>query len=155
MDELKFTKLSSKGQVVIPRSIREVLNLEAGNLLAVKEQGEMVLLKKIQIPEVESKFKKEEPDITKIKPKIVKILKNHNITKAGIFGSYAIGEARQDSDIDILIEPPRKRKFSLFDLVALERKLGEKLGIKVDLLTYDGINPLLKKIILGEEVKII
>ena len=155
MAELKFTKMSSKGQVVIPRSIREILKLEVGTPFAVSEQGDMILLKKIQIPEVKLVSKRKEPDIEKIKLKIVKILKKHGITRAGIFGSYVTGEAREDSDIDILIEPPKKRKFSLFDLVALERKLEENFGIKVDILTYDGIHPLLKKIILDEEVKII
>ncbi len=89
------------------------------------------------------------------KEKIVKILKENGVKRAGIFGSYARGEQRRNSDIDILINVPKDRKFSLLDLVALERKLKIILGIKVDLLTYKGINPLLKRIILKEEVRII
>ena len=74
--------------------------------------------------------------------------------KAGIFGSYARGEARKRSDIDMLIKVGRK-KFSLLDHVRLERELEEKLDKKVDLLTYNGINHLLKNRILDEEVRII
>src|SRR3989344_2378193 len=36
--------------------------------------------------------------IEKLKPKIIKILKKYNIKRAGIFGSYACGEAKKNSD---------------------------------------------------------
>jgi|SRR3989344_7678026 len=89
------------------------------------------------------------------KDKIIKILKENGVKRAGIFGSYARGEQNKNSDIDILVEVPKDRKFSLLDLVRLERRLRIVLGMKVDLSTYKGINYLLKKRILKEEVKII
>ena len=92
--------------------------------------------------------------IKKIKPKIIRLLKKHNIARAGIFGSYARGEQTKRSDVDILIEVQGK-KFSLLDLIALEMELKEILQIKVDLLTYNGISPLLRERILKEEIKII
>jgi predicted nucleotidyltransferase len=55
--------------------------------------------------------------------------------------------------VDILIEFQKGKSF--FDLVSLERELRIKLGTKVDVLTYDSINHLLKKQILAEEVKIL
>ena len=85
--------------------------------------------------------------------KIRTILKKNKIKKAGIFGSYARGEQRKNSDIDILIQRPKK--MSLFDLTGLEIILEEKLKKKVDLITYNGINHLLKERILNQEVKII
>ncbi len=90
-------------------------------------------------------------EINKITPKIKKILKKHNIARAGIFGSYARGESKKMSDIDILIEFDG----GLLALVKLERELKRNLKKKVDLLTYNSINPLLKKRILKEEVRII
>ncbi|HLC78737.1 MAG TPA: nucleotidyltransferase family protein [Candidatus Nanoarchaeia archaeon] len=90
-------------------------------------------------------------DINKIKSKIVKILKKNGVVKAGIFGSYARGEQKKNSDVDILIE----FNDSLLKLVRLEREIKEKLGKRVDLLTYGGIHPLLRERILKEEVKII
>lgn len=86
-----------------------------------------------------------------MKSKIKKILKKNKIIKAGIFGSYARGKAKKGSDIDILIE----FNGSLLKLVRLESELKKELGQKVDLLTYKGIHPLLKKRILDEEVRII
>ncbi len=90
----------------------------------------------------------------KIKKKIVKILRKHKVARAGIFGSYARGENRKNSDIDILIEV-RGRKFSLIDLISLEMELKKALKKKVDLLTYKGISPYLRDSILEEEVRII
>jgi predicted nucleotidyltransferase len=81
----------------------------------------------------------------------IPILKRNGVVKAGIFGSYARGEAKKRSDIDMLI----KFKGSLLDLVRIERVLKTKLGKKVDLLTYKSISPYLKEQILNEEVKII
>ncbi|MAG07325.1 hypothetical protein CMI46_00740 [Candidatus Pacearchaeota archaeon] len=89
----------------------------------------------------------------KLKSKILKILKKYEIRKAGIFGSFARGEETKNSDIDILIELEGKK--SLFDLIEIEMELEKELNKKVDLLTYRGINPLLKKIILKEEIRII
>ena len=93
--------------------------------------------------------------LKEIKPKIKKILEENDIKKAGIFGSYARGEAKKNSDVDVLIEVPKGKKFSLLDLVGLEIELKKYLKKKVDLLTYGCIHPLLKKRILNEEVRII
>ncbi len=90
-------------------------------------------------------------EISKLKAKIKPILRKNKIARAGIFGSYARGEQNKNSDIDILIE----FKGGLLDLVGLELELRKILKKKVDLLTYNGINPLLKKRILLEEIRII
>jgi len=87
--------------------------------------------------------------IQSIKRKIVSILKRHGVKKAAIFGSFVRGEAKKNSDIDILVE--FKREKSLLDLVALEIELEKTLKRKVDILTYGSIHPLLKDIILKEE----
>ncbi len=85
------------------------------------------------------------------KQKIVKILKKYGIKKAGIFGSYVRGEQKKNSDIDILIE----FNDSLLILVGIEMELEKVLKKKVDLITYGGLSPYLKKHILSEEVRIV
>ena len=89
--------------------------------------------------------------LKKLNPKIIKILKKNKVVRAGIFGSYARGEEKQNSDIDILIE----FNGSLLDLVGIEMELKKILKVKVDLLTYGGISPYLKDRILNEEIRII
>ena len=84
-----------------------------------------------------------------IKDKIMPIIKRRGLTKVALFGSVARNEAKPKSDVDILIK--FKGQKSLLDLVKLEFEFEEKLGKKVDILTYDSIHPLLKDIILKEQ----
>ena len=93
--------------------------------------------------------------INSLKKIIVPILKKNDVVEAGIFGSYARGEQKKDSDIDLLIKYNQKKRKSLLDLVGLKYALEDKLNKKVDILTYKSINHLLKKEILGSEVKIL
>ncbi|MFH1233834.1 MAG: nucleotidyltransferase family protein [Patescibacteria group bacterium] len=90
--------------------------------------------------------------ITKIKGKILPILKKNNVVRASIFGSFARGENKKGSDIDILVE--LKKNKSLLDLIHLKNELEDLLKQKVDLLTYNGINPRLEKYIYKDEIKI-
>lgn len=101
--------------------------------------------------------KENKPDmeeIRRIKKIIVPILKRNGVVKAGIFGSYARGDAKKDSDIDILIKV-KTEKFSLLNLVHTEKELEEHIGIKVDFVEYSTIHPKLKNQILKEEVGIL
>jgi predicted nucleotidyltransferase len=95
---------------------------------------------------------KSNKSIESIKKKIIPILRKNNIVRAGIFGSYARGEQKKGSDIDILV---RMSKPVGFGFVGIQFELEKKLGRKVDLLTYKSVHPLLKNRILSEEVRII
>jgi AbrB family looped-hinge helix DNA binding protein len=50
MQTISITRLSSKGQVVIPEEIRERLNLEAGTQFVVVGEGDAVILRVISPP---------------------------------------------------------------------------------------------------------
>ncbi len=56
--ETEITKISSKGQVVIPSKIREALGLEEGSRLVVTTIDDIVVLKKIKIEDLKEKFKR-------------------------------------------------------------------------------------------------
>ena len=56
MDTLEITSLSTKGQIVIPRSIRNQLNLDTGDKLIVVCDGTNILLKPELMPRM-SEFK--------------------------------------------------------------------------------------------------
>ncbi len=83
---------------------------------------------------------------------IIPILKKNGIVKAGIFGSYAKGEEKEPSDVDIIIQPPKGMGLGF---VGVKLELEKRLGKKVDLLTYKSIIPYLKKRILADEVRIL
>lgn len=84
-----------------------------------------------------------------IKQKIIPVLKKEGVIKAGIFGSYATGEAKKGSDVDLLVDLADDK--SLFDLVGLKLALEDVLKKRVDVITYDAIYPPLEKIILNEQ----
>lgn len=88
-----------------------------------------------------------------ISKKAVPILKKNGVIEAGIFGSYAKGTENKKSDIDFLIK--FKGKKTLYDLVGLKHELEEGLNKKVDVVTYNSINHLIKNEILNHEVKIL
>lgn len=92
-------------------------------------------------------------NIEEIKKKAVPILKQAGVTRSAVFGSYIRGDARDNSDIDMLVEVPRGT--GLFAFVGLQYKLEDVLNKKVDLVTYKSIHPLLQGRILREQVPII
>jgi predicted nucleotidyltransferase len=93
-------------------------------------------------------------NIEEIREKILPVLRKYDVTRAGLFGSIVRGEAREDSDVDILVEIDRD-DISLLDFVGIEFELSEALGRKVDLVEYCAIHPLLKEHILKEELKLL
>lgn len=91
--------------------------------------------------------------IRNIKRKILPILKHYGVKRAGIFGSFVRGEARKNSDIDILVEI--KKDISLLDFIGLKLEIEEALNRKVDLVEYSTIKPLIKERILKEQLAIL
>ena len=94
-----------------------------------------------------------ESQIEKYKEIILEILKKHEVKKASLFGSIVREEMNINSDIDLIIE--FKGDKSLLDLASLQIELEEKLKLKVEVLTYNSIHPLLKDQILAEHVEIL
>lgn len=50
MEAIEVTKLSSKGQVVLPQAIRDRLRLQTGAKFVVIGEGDVVILKKLEVP---------------------------------------------------------------------------------------------------------
>ena len=66
----------------------------------------------------------------------------------GVFGSYARGEQRDDSDLDILVE--LGPGIGLVGYVGLQQELSEALGLKVDLANRRTLKPRIGQRILAE-----
>ena len=93
-------------------------------------------------------------DQSEIKNIILSHLKGFDPIKVGIFGSYARGDNRKGSDIDILVE--FKESPSLLTLIKLENDLSEILGVKVDLVTTGALkNKRIKKSIQKDLINIL
>ena len=89
-----------------------------------------------------------------IKKKSLPILRRHAVKRASIFGSFARGDTKANSDVDFLIEYKAKNK-SLFDLVDLKFELEETLRRKVNVITYNSIYWRLREQILAEQIVIL
>lgn len=96
---------------------------------------------------------KKNKEIEEIKSKIIPVLKEYRVTKAGIFGSYARGEQKKNSDIDILIKIHDDA--GLLEIIGLKLDLEKLIKRKVDLVEYETIRKELKKQILNDEIKIL
>ncbi len=68
------------------------------------------------------------------------IFEKYNVRSAGLFGSQARGDARPDSDVDILVSLGEK-PLSLWDFVDLKDELSERLNKRVDLLSDRAVVP--------------
>lgn len=78
------------------------------------------------------------------------IAEKHNVSRIYLFGSYARGEADEESDIDLRVEAAQLN--TLFALGGLYSDLEEALGKSLDLVTTEALrkkkeDPLTRKFI--------
>ena len=76
------------------------------------------------------------------------LAKTYGITDLGIFGSVARGDNTSASDIDILVT--FARPIGMFQFIAIEEYLSERLGKKVDLVTTKALKPTIKDEVLSQ-----
>jgi uncharacterized protein len=74
----------------------------------------------------------------------------YQVTELGIFGSYARGEQTETSDIDVLIDYTDAP--TLFVLVELRNYLSQIMGMKVDVVTKNGLKTRVRDRVLSEVV---
>ena len=93
-------------------------------------------------------------------PQIQAILHTHTrdlrdrygLTNLAVFGSVVRGEAREDSDVDVLADV--ERPIGLIALVGAENYLSDLLGAKVDLVLKRSVRRELQDQIFGEAVAV-
>lgn len=78
------------------------------------------------------------------------VAEQYGVERVALFGSYATGKARVDSDIDLRIDKGRIR--GLFQLSGFHLDLEEKLNTHVDVLITESLSEKFLKQISGEEI---
>ena len=78
--------------------------------------------------------------------------KKYNITKIGLFGSFAKNEQTEKSDIDIIIEMETDTPEIFEKKLEIKRNLKEKFHRDVDICTEKYIKPIFRPIILSEAI---
>ncbi len=65
--------------------------------------------------------------------------------RLSLFGSTARGDARPESDVDLLAAFDETRRLSLLDVIHVENQIADLLGERVDLLVEGTLKPYVKE----------
>jgi predicted nucleotidyltransferase len=79
-------------------------------------------------------------------------LRRMGVSHAAVFGSVARGQARADSDIDVLVELDRERSLGIFEYARLKIYINELLNGAGDVVNRRTLKPLLRDSILRDAV---
>ncbi len=75
--------------------------------------------------------------LAEIKEKIIPVCEKYDIPEVYIFGSYANGTARPDSDVDLIIDSTNVKGF--LHLIQIKNAMEKQLGKKVDITTLNAL----------------
>jgi predicted nucleotidyltransferase len=89
-------------------------------------------------------------DIHERREAILQIAARHGASNVRIFGSVARGQAREGSDLDLLVQLQEDR--SLLDHVALMQDLEDLLGCRVEVMNDRAMHRLIRDQILAEAI---
>jgi predicted nucleotidyltransferase len=92
------------------------------------------------------------PTFEEIKSKILPFVNKYGIRRVGIFGSFARGDAKESSDIDLIFD--FEKEFGLFALSGLKLALEDELGKKIDMVEFSSLDPYISKNIMDEVIMI-
>jgi predicted nucleotidyltransferase len=81
---------------------------------------------------------------------ILRIAASHGAQSVRVFGSRSRGEARPESDLDLLVRLETGR--SLLDIVAMKQDVEDLLGCEVDVVTEAAISPYIREQVLKEAI---
>ena len=81
-------------------------------------------------------------------------LRKKGVVSLALFGSLVRGEARPDSDIDVLIDIAPRRRFSLLDLISVKHLLEDELEREVDVVTRGGLDSRIRDNVLSQAERV-
>ena len=92
-------------------------------------------------------------EILQLKRKeVLALMAKSKAANARIFGSVRNGKDRDESDLDLLVDPLPGA--TLFDLGSLQIDLEDLLGVRVDLLTPDDLSAAFRERVLREALPV-
>jgi|SRR5271166_491136 len=71
-------------------------------------------------------------------------LRLRGVSHAALFGSFARGESKRTSDVDILIELDPQALVGLFEYVGITQHLTDLFSVRVDVTNRSGLKPLVR-----------
>ena len=121
------TGLYNNASEVVREALRLMVERETGGLPALKKSEVVATLKAL------------EPE-----------LRQRGIASAAVFGSVVRGQARPDSDVDVLVDVDPAAQFDLLDLVGVKNLLADRLGRTVDVVEREALKPRIRDSVLAE-----
>jgi predicted nucleotidyltransferase len=89
---------------------------------------------------------------TALRAMLPELRRRYPVAGLGVFGSYARGEQREDSDLDLLVD--FDAPMDLFRLGDLEEEIAHRLNVHVEMVTRPALKPYISASILREVVPI-
>lgn len=69
------------------------------------------------------------------------LAERYGVRVIGIVGSWARGDAREDSDLDVAFDLVADHKVSLFDLGGAAAEIEDEIGLRIDLVDWRMVRP--------------
>lgn len=88
--------------------------------------------------------------LKKHRAEILRLANRYGARNVRVFGSFARGEERRGSDLDLLVTLGEGR--SLLDLVGLKQDLEDLVHRPVDVVTEKALSPYLRERVLSEAI---
>lgn len=90
------------------------------------------------------------PQLDAIRDQILTVATSHGASEVRVFGSFARGEQRSDSDLDLLVRFESGR--SLLDRIAMMQELEDLTGRRVDVVNERSLHWFIRDRVLAEAV---
>jgi len=81
-------------------------------------------------------------------------LRARGMCSLALFGSTARGEARQNSDVDVMVELDMSRHPTLVDLSGMRLLMEDRLGCRADMAIRDSLRPAYRENIEAEAIRV-
>jgi len=105
-----------------------------------------------KVMKMQEKVKNTDEILRRLKRNKKLFYRKFGISKIKVFGSYVRNTQTPGSDLDLIVD--FKEIPGLIKLIQIEKEISNLLGVKVDLLTEEGISPYIRKYIEKEAISI-
>jgi uncharacterized protein len=136
------------GRISVLRDLALLLDVERGGQILRRESPHF------QLPVIRAH---DEEDLKKRLRDIDRFCRENSVRHLKAFGSILgdrIGDVRDDSDLDLLVEFAPGKRVTLLDMARMERELGELVGFKVDLRTAGDLSRYFRREVLQQAVEL-
>ena len=134
---MELARMTSKGQLTVPVSIRKKLGIGTGDQLLFYERDGQVIIAPVTPASLAdaqaATIQHHVYTLDEIREIDVPIAKRYQLRRLALFGSYARGQATTKSDLDFRADLPDD--FGMFRLGALQSDLEDAFHKKIDLVT--------------------